>query len=137
MGMYGCPYTAILKGKYGHPYCDSNGHVWWTLCSHSNEQVWRPIKLSWEPHLRWLCVNCERSLNVLKVPSGRSWGGDRSVVMQLYRSLVRSKIDYGSFVYGSATKSKLSIIDPVHNTGIRLATGAFRTSRLESLESLL
>jgi hypothetical protein len=30
-------------------------------------------------------------------------------------------------------KSKLSIIDPVHNTGIRLATGAFRTSWLESL----
>lgn len=24
-------------------------------------------------------------------------------------------------------------IDPVHNTGIRLATGAFRTSRLERL----
>jgi hypothetical protein len=90
-------------------------------------------KLSWEPHLRWLRVLSERSLNVLKVLSGRPWGGDRSVMLQLYRSLVRSKIDYGSFVYGSATKSKLSIIDPVHNTGIRLATGNFRTSHLESL----
>jgi hypothetical protein len=46
---------------------------------------------------------------------------------------LKSQIDCGSFVYGSATKSKLSIIDPAHNTAIRLATGAFRTSRLESL----
>jgi hypothetical protein len=36
-------------------------------------------------------------------------------------------------VYGSATKSKLSIINPIHNTGIRLATGVYRTSRLDSL----
>jgi hypothetical protein len=36
-------------------------------------------------------------------------------------------------VYGSAIKSKLTTINPIHNTGIRLATGAYRTSRLENL----
>jgi hypothetical protein len=54
-------------------------------------------------------------------------------MLRLYLSLVRFKLDYGNFVYGSATKSNLSIINPIHNTGIRLATGACRTSRLESL----
>jgi hypothetical protein len=54
-------------------------------------------------------------------------------MFHLYCLLVNSKSDYGSFVYGSATKSKLSMIDPVHNTGICLATGAFCTSQLESL----
>jgi hypothetical protein len=58
--------------------------------------------------LTWLRVKCERSLNVLKVLSGRSWCGDRTVMLRLYRSLVRFKADYGSFVYGSVTKSKLS-----------------------------
>jgi hypothetical protein len=56
---------------------------------------------------RWLRVKCERSLNVLKVLSGKSWGGDRTVMPRLYRSLVRSKLDYDCFVHGSATKSKL------------------------------
>lgn len=65
--------------------------------------------------------------------SGRSWDAVRTVNLRLYRALIRSKIVYGSFVYGSATKFKLSIIDSVHNKGIRLATGAFRTSRLRSL----
>lgn len=34
---------------------------------------------------------------------------------------------------GSAMMSRLSVIDPVHKVGIRLATGAFHTSRLENL----
>jgi hypothetical protein len=36
-------------------------------------------------------------------------------------------------MYASAMKSKPSTIDPVHNTGIHLTTGAFCTSWIESL----
>jgi hypothetical protein len=36
-------------------------------------------------------------------------------------------------VYCPASNSKLSIIDPDRNSGIRLATGGFPTSRIESL----
>ena len=35
------------------------------------------------------------------------WGGDREVLLRLDRSLVRSKLDYGSIVYGAACKSLL------------------------------
>jgi hypothetical protein len=90
-------------------------------------------KLSWEAHLRRLLVKCEQSMNVLKVLSGRSWGRDQTVILQLYQLLLCSKGDYGSFVYGFATKSKLSIINPIHNTGIHLATGAYCTNHLGSL----
>jgi hypothetical protein len=63
-------------------------------------------KLSWEPHLRQPRASCERSLNVLCVLSGASWGEDRAVMLRLYRFLVRSKLDYSSFIYGSATQAK-------------------------------
>ena len=43
-------------------------------------------------------------------------------------SLVRSKLDYGCIIYGFARKSYLQMIDPIHNEGLRLACGAFRTS---------
>lgn len=33
------------------------------------------------------------------------------------------ELDYGSFMYGSAMKSRLSVVESVHNTGMRLATG--------------
>ena len=55
-------------------------------------------------------------------------GADRKVLLRLYRSLVRSKLDYGSIVYGSARKSYLKVLDSIHNEGLRLALGAFRTS---------
>ena len=52
---------------------------------------------------------------------------------KLYRSLVRSKLDYGCIIYGSARKLYLQMLDPIHNQGLRLALGAFRTSPVASL----
>ena len=62
---------------------------------------------------------------------------DRSVLINLYRSLVGSKLDYGSIVYGSARKSYLKCLVTIHNQGLRLALGAFRTSPAESNEPSL
>ena len=59
-------------------------------------------KLSFISHIKSLKAKCLKALDVLKVLSNTNWGGDRSVLLNLYRSLVRSKLDYGSIVYGSA-----------------------------------
>ena len=69
----------------------------------------------------------------LQVLSSSDWGGDRIVLLNPYRSLIRSKLDYGSIVYGSARKSYLKSLDTIHHQGLRLALGAFRTSPIESL----
>ena len=52
---------------------------------------------------------------------------------KLYRSLIRSKLDYGSFIYQSARRTYLRILNPICHGGIRLVLGAFRTSPVESL----
>ena len=69
----------------------------------------------------------------MKVLSNISWGADRSTLLYLYLSLIRSKLDYGSIVCGSAGKSYLQTLDSVHHQGLRLALGAFRTSPITSL----
>ena len=74
-----------------------------------------------------------KSFDVLNVFSNTSWGGDRFVLLNLFKSLVRSKLDYGSIVYGSARKSYLKCSDNIHHQSLRLALGAFRTSPIESL----
>ena len=61
------------------------------------------------PHIKALKAKCLKALDILKVLSNTNWGGDRSVLLNLYRSLVRSKLDYGSIVYGSARKSYLNV----------------------------
>ena len=60
-------------------------------------------------------------------------GADKSVLLKLYRSLVRSKLDYGCIVYGSARPSYLKLLSTKHHQGLRLALEAFRTSPVESL----
>ena len=77
-------------------------------------------KLSFIPHIKALQAKCLKALDVLKVLSNTNWEGDRSV-LHLYRSLVRSKLDYGSIVYGSARKSYLKCLDTIHHQGLRLA----------------
>ena len=47
--------------------------------------------------------------------------------------MIRSKLDYGSNVYGSARKSYLAMLDLIHHQGLRLALGAFRTSPTANL----
>ena len=42
------------------------------------------------------------ALNLLHVLAHTSWGADQETLLHLYRSLIRSKLDYGCVVYGSA-----------------------------------
>ena len=84
-------------------------------------------KLTFIPHIKYLKAKCLKALNFLKVLSHTNWGADRTVLLRLYRSLIRSKLDYGSIVYGSARKSYLMMLDTVHHQGLRLALGAFQS----------
>ena len=61
------------------------------------------------------------------------WGADGKILSKLYRSPVRSKLDYGCIVYGSARQSYLRKLDSTHNKGLRLALCAFRISPVNGL----
>ena len=65
--------------------------------------------------------------------NGGGGGADKSVLLNLYRSLISSKLDYGSIVNGSARPSYFKMLNTIHHQGLRLALGAFRTSPVESL----
>ena len=90
-------------------------------------------KLSFIPPKKILESEMFESIKPFKSFISHKLGADRTTLLHLYRSLIRSKLDYGSIVYGSARKSYLQILDTVHNQGLRLALGAFRTSQVSSI----
>ena len=94
--------------------------------------IW-DTKLSFKPHVEYLRKKCFKSLNIIKVLSHQEWGSDSKTLLKLYQSLVRSKVDYGSIVYRNADKKVLKSLEVIHNEGLRLSLGAFRSSPLESL----
>ena len=91
-------------------------------------------KLSFTPHIKYMKDKCRKALQLLRVISSKDWGGDRTTLLKIYRSHIRSKLDYGCIVYGSARRSYLAVLDPIANQGLRLCSGAFRTSPIESLQ---
>jgi len=93
-------------------------------------------KLSFLPHIRHLKDKCTKTLNLLRFVEHTTWGADQQPVIHLYRSLIRSKLDYGYVIYGSARGSYLLMLDPIQNYALRLCLGAYRTSPSSSLSVL-
>ena len=78
-------------------------------------------RLNWSAHIKILISKCLRSLNILKFISHPSKGCNRKLLIQLYRSLIRSHLDYGSPIYGMASKSILTLLDTVQTFSLRIA----------------
>lgn len=47
-----------------------------------------------------------------------NWGADRKTLMNTYKTLIRSKLDYEIFIYDSARKSALKKLDPIKTSPI-------------------
>ena len=73
-----------------------------------------------------LKANCQKRLGILKSLLSVEWGADQSTLMHLYRALIRSRLDYGAIVYGSARTCILRELDSIPTDAMRVATGAFK-----------
>jgi hypothetical protein len=69
-------------------------------------------------------------LKIINILSNLSWGSDQKSLILMYKSLILilSFVNYDSVIYGITKTKTLASFDPIHNQGIRLANGAFRTS---------
>jgi len=81
-------------------------------------------KLSFIPHIKHFKDKCTKALNLLRVLVHTSWRADQETLLHLYRSFIRSKLDYDCIVYGSARGSYLRMLDPIQNHALRLCLGA-------------
>lgn len=85
-------------------------------------------KLNWDRHLKNAKARSIGAVKVIRTLSNTNWGSNRKILLNLHNSLVLSRLEYGSVVYNSASATRLKSLDPVHHLGVRLATGAYRTS---------
>ena len=104
-------------------------------CARFLGMYWDP-KLSWTNHIAKLKVKCMADLNLLRSVSTEEWGADMEVLMRLYKAIIRSKIDYGSIVYGAASEAVIKQLNVVLNEARRSSTGAFKSTPVKSLNIL-
>ena len=128
-----CMHFCQLRGLHNDPVLKLDGVEIPVVEQYKFLGVIFDKKLSFIPHINYLKAKCHKALQLLRVVAHTDWGADKSTLLKLYKSLVRSKLDYGCFIYGSARKSYLRCLDSIHHLGLRLALGALRTSPVESL----
>jgi hypothetical protein len=90
-------------------------------------------KLTFKLHIANVKKKCLKAMNLLRVVA-RTDGRVNSITqLSLYHSVVRSKLDYGCVVYGSARASYLETYDWVQNAALCVCLGAFRTTPVSRL----
>ncbi|XP_052778558.1 uncharacterized protein LOC128216002 [Mya arenaria] len=55
---------------------------------------------------------------------GTDFGSDKHSLLVIYKSLIRSKIDYGAQVYANASPNSLKILENIQNKALRIALRA-------------
>ncbi|KAL1447268.1 hypothetical protein WDU94_010910 [Cyamophila willieti] len=89
--------------------------------------------MNWRLHINHLRNRGLNALNALKMVCNKMYGVRRDKLLSFYKSYVLPIFDYGCAIYGSAKENSLNRLNPVHNAGIRIATGALRSSPVSSL----
>ncbi|KAL1447573.1 hypothetical protein WDU94_009873 [Cyamophila willieti] len=89
--------------------------------------------LSWKLHIDYTKARATKAMNILQILNNRYHGLRRKVLIRLYKSYVRPIIDYGAPIYSSASDPQLARLEPIQNSALRIATGAFKSSRIENL----
>ncbi|KAF2360528.1 hypothetical protein FHG87_008715 [Trinorchestia longiramus] len=91
-------------------------------------------QLRWHHQVEYLKQSCAPLLNLLQSISHRNWGADRELLIHLYKTLIRSRLDYAAPLYGTAALSNLLQLNSIQNNCLRIATGCRKTSPAASLK---
>ena len=90
-------------------------------------------KLTWKQHINKMKADCTKLLGIMKSITSHSWGADQYSLMKINRMYIRSKLDYGSPISASASDTQLKILNSIATEAIRIATGAFKSTHVETL----
>ncbi|XP_073952992.1 uncharacterized protein [Choristoneura fumiferana] len=82
-------------------------------------------------------MNLELVVELLNDMAGTSWGVHPTHLRCLYISLIRSRLDYGSFLYGSCANSHLNKLDIVQNRALRICGGFIRSTPIHVMQNEL
>ncbi|RLU18895.1 hypothetical protein DMN91_009253 [Ooceraea biroi] len=85
--------------------------------------VWLDNGLTFKTQTEEISSKVNKANELLKYMNRITWGMEMSTVMMLYKSLVRSVIDYGVFVYYPTEEAVSDIIEKAQFKGIRTVMG--------------
>jgi len=90
--------------------------------------------MSWKPHIDYVADRCNKRLNLMRVMAGTPWGASKSVLLTVYKALIRSVMDYACIAYDSASLSVKSKLDSIQYKAMCICCGAMTGTSATSLQ---
>jgi len=90
--------------------------------------------MSWKSHIDNIVERCNKRLNLMRVMASTRWGASKSVLLIVYKALIRSIIDYGSIAYDTASSKVKAKLDVVQSKALRTCCGAMTGTPTSALQ---
>lgn len=91
-------------------------------------------KLNGSMHCEYIVNKCEKNINVLRCLAGVWWGAHPFNLKILYNAIIRSVLDYGSFLLEPANKKSLKKYDLIQSKALRIISGGMKSSPIKALQ---
>jgi len=85
-------------------------------------------RLTWKNHIKNVSDKCKKVIHVLRCLVVLDWGAEIASLLHMYKALIKSRLDYGSVAYGSASETSLKQLDVIQARALRICIWAVRTS---------
>lgn len=111
------------------------GNLLETVTSYKYLGVYISSNLSWEPHINYITNNANRTLGYLK----RNFSNlTSSLKLQLYKTLIRPKLEYAGSIWDPGLASLTSFVESVQNRSARFILSNYhRTASVTTMKSSL
>ena len=93
------------------------------------------LRLSWTPHIKYIAGRAMRAIGVLRALSRVSGEVSPSLILLVYRGLVRAYLEWGSPLFAGAGRAALGILDRAQYEALRVALGCMRSTPIAVLLS--
>jgi hypothetical protein len=69
--------------------------------------------LSFKNQIQYIKPACIKRLNVLKILSNKKWGLSKKTLTEIYKSLIRSLLEFSSIIYPCFSISNLDLLEKI------------------------
>lgn len=84
--------------------------------------------LKWNRQIDRIVASCSKPMAVMSFLRTTWWGSDPALLLSIYKSLVRSRLEYGAFVWYNLPQYLIQKLNVIQSQAIRLALGYRRTT---------
>ncbi|PNF30200.1 hypothetical protein B7P43_G08428 [Cryptotermes secundus] len=83
--------------------------------------------LDWEDEINAIVRKCENPMKIMNCVKHTWWGADPVILIRLYKALIRSRMEYGAFLFHKLKKKQAQKLEKIQYRAIRGALG-YRSS---------